>query len=100
MVREFFLRGHSEVGDVQALRVDHAEHVANDSALARGVQALKHDEDPAIVAEAGVREEPLLQFVEDALAGLHKLLAMLLLAIPPRCGSAIQRGEVKFFRSA
>ena len=64
VVGALLLGGRLERVVLDALRVDHAHHVAHDAALARGVHGLQDEQDLRRGAGARGGEEPFLQLVE------------------------------------
>src|SRR5690606_5730632 len=74
-----------EGGELDALRVDSADHVTDDAALARGVHRLQHQQDGIHrLAGARTREQPLLQFAEHRAARLELPVALVLASAESR----------------
>src|SRR5699024_3972481 len=85
------LRGRLlEGGDAHPLRVDLADHMAHDAALAGGVHALQHQQHAAPVTTTTSGEEPLLQLRQLLAAALQGLLSSLLPAPETRSGRRIE----------
>ncbi len=91
---QLLLGGRGEGLDPQALRVEQRRHVPHGAALARGVHALQHQEDPAASAAAPLGEEPLLQLRERVAEVGQRRLAVGLRAVEAGRGARVVSRQV------
>ena len=101
--RQLLLGRRLERLDPHALRVDQADGVPHDAALAGGVHALEHQQDAALPAGPALGEQPLLEVGQLVAQRVERRLALRLVAVEAglrRAGRTTRGRPVRAGRSA